>query len=201
MMARLVLVMALLLVVGACGGDDDEAADDVIPTSTTAAAVTTSEAATTLPAETTTTAASSTTVVDTTAPPEETTTTAAESELAGCLAVWSEDDVLAELGEGWSLIQVSTDETTCTYSAIPDTLVLSYREGGQAEFDAAMAGAGLTGAMMPVTACDGAYSVDVQGAIFVVEALDLAAGRIYNVTLSGIDDAIAIATGFVVSAC
>ncbi len=131
--------------------------------------------------------------------PQETPTTAADTGGSmDCADMWPEDLVQSVLGDAFSLGGTTGDGTECSFEALPSAMVLSWRPGGQAEFDAARSGASLTGDIDDISICNGAWAIDL-GAATILEALG--EGKILNATSSGIDDAIGASQTLLASAC
>lgn len=206
MRAATIFVAAFALLAGTC--DDGDA------TTTSAADVAGADSASaqedTTGAETSTSLAAATTAApDTTAPPETTeapeptTTTAAADSGPECLSYWSESLIRDLVGDNWSFSQANIDGTTCTFTSIPSTIGVFFRASDLAGFEAAKQGAALTGTLVEFTieTCDAAYFIDIGGAIVVAESYSDDQGRVFNATVSGVDDAVAVATSLIQAGC
>ncbi len=187
------VALALALVALACGDSADETTVVEAPTSTDATASTD-------PPPTTEPGATPSSVSET-APPDTGAATTVPADAGGgmdCADMWPEDVVQSVLGAEFSLGAQTGDGSACSFEALPATIVLSWRPGGQTEFDAARDGAALTGDLEDVGVCSGGWALDLGG-FLILEAL--ADGKILNATSSGVDDALASATALLGSVC
>ena len=129
------------------------------------------------------------------------TTAAADPDVPECLTYWSEQLIQDLVGANWSFTEANIDGTTCTFSAIPDTIAVFFRSSDQALFDLAKEGAGLTGTLVELTieTCTDAYLVDIGG-IVIAESFSEQQGRAFNATVA-VDDAVDVATSLIKTGC
>lgn len=180
-MRRIAPLLALILAIAACGDDD--------ATNTTSAPSTTAASTATTPAPTTT-AASTTTGVAFEGPTD-------------CLEIWPEALIQEVAGAAFTFFEANADRSACTYLALPDSIALAWRTGDRANFDASKSGAAVTGEVVEVPVCDTAYSIEIQGAILIMEAYSESQGRVYTTTISGLEltDAAAWSTAILEATC
>ena len=157
-------------------------------------------AATTQPS---TAATQATAVTSTSDSPDATTTTLSggggDSEL-DCLDFWSEEFVQSTAGSDFTFMDMNNDRTLCAFTAIPSSIGVFFREGDQALFDGAKSGAGVAGGVTDIDgACDEAWYTEL-GAV-IAEGLSLSQGRIFNATIFGPTDPVAVATELLRIAC
>ena len=196
-LSRFVIGAALAgLLLAACG--DSPAETTTVPPSTEAP-VDESEPTDGATAESTAAPSTAAPTTTTTQAPATTTTAPSGPE---CLTYWSETLIQDLVGDNWGFSDASLDGTTCTFTAVPSSIGVFFRAGDMAAFEAAKAGAGLTGDLVEFTieTCDGAYFVDLGG-IVVAESYSDAQGRIFNATVSGVDDPVSIATSLIQTGC
>ena len=98
-------------------------------------------------------------------------------------------------------MEANIDGSTCTFTAVPDTIGVFFRPSDQALFDMAKDGASLTGTLVevPIETCTDAYYVDIGG-IVIAESYSEQQGRAFNATVAA-DDAVAVATALIQSGC
>jgi len=201
-MKRIILILsALFLMAAACGSGADGGADASIsetqadPSTTTAAV---QETASSTSATTEGTAASSNAA-------QATTTTAAPPDTGSeisCLDFWSEEFVQAKAGEAFSLFDTNIDETTCAFNAGAESVTGFFRAGDQGLFDQSKTGAAATGEVMDIDGvCDTAWYTTLGGAFVVAEGLSSDQGLIFNATITGTSDPVAVATAMLVAGC
>lgn len=120
---------------------------------------------------------------------------------AECAALWSGTDIEAAAGKDLALTGTTTDGTACTYADDDISVVVFLREGDRSEFDAVKDDVAATSEVVELDVCDGGYSAEITPTFGVVEALDLESGRIYNVTVNGVDDPSSIAVELMAAVC
>lgn len=132
----------------------------------------------------------STTTTDTVAPAVTTTTTTAASSSGNgdCSEIWPEPAVMDIAGEAFTLSTTNADRSACIFGSVPTAMTLSFRPGDAADLEIAKGGVALLGELTELDVCDGGYVTTLEGAVTIVEVLDNAAGRVYNGTLTPMDD-------------
>jgi hypothetical protein len=120
-----------------------------------------------------------------------------------CLELWPEVIVQGVAGESYTFFEANNDRSACTYTAIPDSLALSWRADDLTGLEVSRSGAALTGEVVDSDVCDAAWFTILQDTILILEAYSESHGRVYNVTMSGFDIANAqvIAEALVGGAC
>ena len=117
-----------------------------------------------------------------------------------CLDFWSEEFVQSTAGSEFTFTDMNSDGTICAFTALPNSIGVFFREGDQVLYDGAKSGAAVAGGVTDIDgACDEAWYTEL-GAV-IAEGLSLSQGRIFNATVLGPADPIAVAAELLRIAC
>ena len=117
-----------------------------------------------------------------------------------CLDFWSEAFVQTTAGSEFIFMDMNIDGTLCAFTAIPSSIGVFFRPGDQSIFDAAKSGASAAGGVTDMDGvCDDAWYTDL-GAV-IAEGFSAGQGRIFNATILGPADPVAVAEELLKIAC
>ncbi len=93
------------------------------------------------------------------------------------------------VGREYTFLKASADGTACSFQRGTNLMVISFRDGGQEEFDASLSGAAITGDVEEFgDICHGTFVANLQDAILIIEGLNIERELIFNITMSGVAD-------------
>lgn len=117
-----------------------------------------------------------------------------------CLDFWSEEFVQTTAGPAYTFDGMNNDGTLCAFTAPPNSIGVFFRPGDQALFDETKSVAGTLGGVTELDGvCDGAYSTELGATV--AEGFSAAQGRIFNATIFGPADPMAVARELLMVAC